>query len=433
VRRLQAEVAARPTFAAIAKLVARRLDSYPAEGGVPQLDPVLAPAIDGESTVVPRGTEVPGHLVRKTMRALEAPIAELVERGVIPSAEVLAIVLPQITSRIAAAGISDPGLRSLYEQIYAAFRRRRSLLLLDLAHQVRFDELPWVAALSADRVDDLDLRAQARQTLQDVTELALAGFPHTILPNPLVRELGALVERAGMKLSLTEDVAADIFMGTFTRKWAEAAKRAASMLRGTLYARYYDLPDPDDPELDRTSSRWRKQTADGFARLCKQRAAQAGAGRGSFVAANGAVLEQSQILTTHNLAVLVSELGLAGRIAALAPELAARNFDFIVRRLAQPMASLRAQLQTIKNSAYAWRQAIFLLSLVPVDVADRVVSSLERASAEYDGSFAPAVVGLRHVLRGGRFDETGRGIGLRDARRFLGWSVGPHWLIGAER
>jgi hypothetical protein len=41
---------------------------------------------------------------------------------------------------------------------------------------------------------------------------------------------------------LVEEVAADIFMGTFTEKWARAAAVASNSLDGTLYARYYDLP-----------------------------------------------------------------------------------------------------------------------------------------------------------------------------------------------
>ncbi len=45
--------------------------------------------------------------------------------------------------------------------------------------------------------------------------------------------------------------------------------------------------------------------------------------------------------------------------------------------------------------------------------------------------FGPAVNGLAHVVAGGRF--TGQGtVDDQDARRFLGWTVGPHWCIPAE-
>ena len=56
-------------------------------------------------------------------------------------------------------------LSGLYGQAYAAFRRRRSLLLLNLEHQVRFDELPWIAALQPFRADSADTARAARQAL----------------------------------------------------------------------------------------------------------------------------------------------------------------------------------------------------------------------------------------------------------------------------
>ena len=72
----------------------------------------------------------------------------------------------------------------------------------------------------------------------------MRGFPQTIVPNPLISEMSALAAQAGLSLPLVEEVAADIFTGTFTAKWADAAAAASSLLDGTLYARYYDLPAP---------------------------------------------------------------------------------------------------------------------------------------------------------------------------------------------
>jgi hypothetical protein len=89
----------------------------------------------------------PGRLTAKLRRALAAPVPTLVEEGIIPSAEVLARVIPQITAQVRAAGISDPALRRLYGAVYTAFRRRRSLLLLNLESQVKLGELPWVRAI----------------------------------------------------------------------------------------------------------------------------------------------------------------------------------------------------------------------------------------------------------------------------------------------
>lgn len=434
----QAAIAARPSFVELAGLVADRLAAEPADGGLLALEPVLAPAAPGERGTVPPGATMPRHFVLKVRRALEAPIDELVELGVIGSAEVLAIVLPQITAQVAAAGIEAPELRALYQQIYAAFRRRRSLLLLNLEHQVRIDELPWVAALAPLRRGSLSTQAQARQTLEQVTLLALSSFPQTILPNPLVREMGALAKQAGLELPLVEEVAADIFMGTFTTKWSRAALQAAELLEGTLYARYYDLPTPAEAarwqEPAQVKSRWGRDTAQGFAALCHERAKEARAGtQGGGVALNGAVLEQSQILTTHDLAGLTAGLELQGSLRALAPSLVERCFRWIVRRQQQHAPRGKAQLQMVKNTAYAWRQALFFASLCDEDTQRRVIAGLEtlvgQQPREWAQRFEPALAGLRLVLAGGRFERDGHGRGDRAARRFLGWSLGPHWLL----
>lgn len=130
-RATQAAVVAAPTHARLADLLARRLDHYPADGGLPAVEPIATPVSEQDCPDVPPGTEFPSSLLRKAVRALEAPPDELVRRGVITSGERLAIVLPQLISRLKSAGFDDPVLAGLYEQTYTAFRRRRSLLLLD--------------------------------------------------------------------------------------------------------------------------------------------------------------------------------------------------------------------------------------------------------------------------------------------------------------
>lgn len=390
-RATQLAVAARPTYASVAAALADRLDAFPADGGLPAVDPYVEDA--------------PPHLAAKVARALEAPVEELVERGVITSGDVLASVLPQMTSSLMAANLADTDLATLYAQTYAAFRRRRSLLLLNLEHQVAFEELPWVGALEPVR-RRTDEAPAARRTLEQTVLLALHAFPHAILPNPLVRELGALARQAGVLMPLVEEVAADIFTGSFTTKWHTAASLTSQVMAGTLYARYYDLPESWPAPTFR--KRWGVQTAGIFAKECARRAKEAGTGRHRWVAANGAVLEQSQILTTHNLAVLVDVLGLTSRVTAMAPELAGRAFDWVVRRLGDP--------HLVRNCAYAWRQAVFFLSFCDRTTQEAAVARLPAH---------PVVTGLAAVVGGARFDGDGT---AGEGRRFLGWSVGPHWL-----
>jgi len=437
-RSAQAASIARPTYAALAQVLAGRLDRYPEEGGLPAIEPIAGDATCGEVPGVPAGSPIPQHLLAKVTRALEAPISELVTRGVISSGEVLARVLPQITSQLLAANLADAGLATVHAHTYAAFRRRRSLLLLNLDHQVRFEELPWMAVLSRFRTDQDKSARAARQAMRHVVLVALTGFPQTILPNPLVRELGALATGAGVRIPLVEEVAADIFMGTFTTKWRDAAEIASRTLEGTLYARYYDLPAPafwsqprPRPALVR---RWGRQTAQDFAELCAERAKEAQtANTGSWVAGNGTVLEQSQILTTHNLAALVDALDLDEEIRQLAPNLADRILDWLVRRQTRPGPDRHAALQMIKNTAYAWRQAVFFLSLCDEQTQHAAMARLRQqvVDAGIQGRFAPAVEGLAHVVAGGRF--TGHGtVDCQNARRFLGWTVGPHWCLPRE-
>jgi hypothetical protein len=442
-RATQAAIASQPTHAELAHIIAGRLDRYPADGGIPLVDPLVAeigPAEAADSRAV--GASIPDHLVWKVTRALDAPIEDLVERGVISSGEVLARVLPQITSEVVAANLADPGLAGVYGQVYAAFRRRRSLLLLNLEHQVGFEELPWIGALAPFRTSSDSARRGAARTLRQATLLALTAFPQAVLPNPLVREMSALGTRAELTLPLVEEVAADIFTGRFTTKWRAAAAIASEVMAGTLYARYYDLPGAEfwaaSPAVRGQRQRWFtrrrvKQTAEDFAALCAERAREAqGGDTGTSVAANGTVLEQSQILTTHNLAVLVATLDLGDQLVELAPGLADQTLRWIIKRQSQPWTEDPTTLQMIKNTAYGWRQAIFYLSFCSTGAQRDAIEQLRELlpAAGPAAGLEMAIDGLAHIVAGGRFTADGR-ISSGPGRRFLGWSVGRHWLMPA--
>jgi hypothetical protein len=89
-----------------------------------------------------------------------------------------------------------------------------------------------------------DSRREGGQTLRRLGELALGGFPATLLPNPLVRELSTLGQEAGDDLPWVEELAADIFMGRFSGKYLRAAQLAGQLLTDSLYAHYYDIDYP---------------------------------------------------------------------------------------------------------------------------------------------------------------------------------------------
>lgn len=415
----QAATVTAPTNAALADVLASRLDRFPADGGLPSLDVATATVSEAETTAeIPCGTTMPDVLVRKAVRALEAPADELVRLGVITSGETLATVLPQLTSRLLSAAFDDPAVAGLHEQTYTAFRRRRGLLLLNLEHQVQFTELPWVQALEPCRSPQPDSATAAHRALRQITMLALTAFPQALLPNPLVTEIRTLAKQAELDLPLVEEVAADIFMGTFTTKWRAAAAVASRLLEGTLYANYYDLP-ANWSKPERTLLRWGKKTAADFTELCRQRAGTSG----GSVAANGMLLEQSQILTTHNLAVLVDALDLTDELRQRAPGLAGRTLSWIVRRQAQRTDHLHAALIQVKNTAYAWRQALFLLSFC--EPAEQMSLAVRFMTEVRDMRLLPAAEGLLQVLDGDRFTPAGT-MPRGDGRRFLGWAQGTN-------
>ncbi|USQ82353.1 hypothetical protein NFX46_00340 [Streptomyces phaeoluteigriseus] len=433
-RREQAVQAALPSHHALAQLVLRRLAGLPRESGVAEVAPLLLPVTEDEAreTGLPAGAVVPAALRRPVEAALSAPVGTLVERGLVPSAEVLAELVPQLVAVTTAQAYPDEALRTLAAAGYRAFRNRRSLLLLNLERQVRAEELPWVKAVAGQR-SGAEAGEESALALRQLGELAVQAFPATVLPNPLVRELSVLAREAELGAPLVEELAADIFMGTFTPKFLAAARVAAELLGGgSLYERYYAI----DYRAVRTMAiteaaeaqgrQNRPRTSPGFAKLCAERAAASSSGRryeGS-TAANGTVIEQAQILTTHNLATLVHRVGIAP--ATGWEDLARRSFGTVCRLTARMHGNPRP-LTTIKDTAYAWRQMLFHLSLCTEEEQARTLTWVAEEAGRQPGHvtdrLAPALTGLRQVAEGGSAD-TGAG------RRLLGWSTGGHWMRG---
>ncbi|MGY5035881.1 hypothetical protein ACWC9U_34725 [Streptomyces sp. 900116325] len=431
-RRGQAAQAALPSHHALAQLVVRRLSGLPQDVGAADVAPLVAPVTEQEhtDTGLPAGAAVPPSVRHVVEAALSAPIGTLVERGVVPSSEVLAELVPQLVAATTAQAYGEESLRTLMAANYRAFRNRRSLLLLNLERQVRVEELPWVRSVSAQRGNGAAAEEPAHSALRDLGELAVQGFPGTILPNPLVRELAVLARQADLGAPLVEELAADIFMGTFGPKFLVAARIAAELLRGTLYERYYGIDYAAVRNLaiteasEAASRSYGARTSPGFARLC---VARAGTDAFTSVAANGKVIEQAQILTTHNLATLVLRAGIAPEPGW--EDLAVRCFDTVCRLTGRVQANPRP-LGTIKDAAYAWRQMLFQLSLCTEEQRTAVVAKLPGEAARHPAHvaarLAPALAGLHLVAGGGSFAADGTAGG--GARRFLGWATDGHWM-----
>lgn len=440
IRRRQLAQVATPLHHHLSTLVEERLATHSPDTGLDDVDVVLQPVTNDEadSDKLPTGSPIPPSIARKVSRCLCDTADALVARGIVTSGETLARVIPQFTSGLRAQAFDDLQLRNLYASIYRAFRRRRSLLLLNLEKQVRIEELPWVAAIDEYRRKDISARDLSRQTLADVAALTLRAFPQAILPNKLLQEFVALAKGGELDLPFIEELAADIFMDDFSPKFTQAAKHAAAVMEGTLYARYYDLDcaalrslSAAKPEPTRRSwfSRNRETPANPFAALCIRRAGADESKRWD-VARNGMVIEQAQILTTHNLALLFGPLTLGETLRGELRDMSERCFRWICRRQQVKSDKWHAKLIMLKQTAYAWRQMIFYASLLAPDERQGFIAwaegHLHEQPADFRARFAPALRGLVLANEGRSLDES------TEARPFLGWTQKRHWLLSAE-
>lgn len=340
--------------------------------------------------------------------------AELVARGLVPSGEVLATVVTRVAAAAGtASAASDPSLRRLLYLTAVAFSRRRSLLLLNLERQVRVEELPWVAALRAAAAEggrgaDEARSAEALEALAEVSGLAIHHFPHAMLPNKLLQSLRALAEAAGADVPLVEELAADIFMGALTPKFVASARVAARVMGSTAYEAYYGLGAvyagvlaSDSPvELARACTVRAGLDPPAAGKYCHRRPSE-----------NGRIIEQVMVVTTHNLAQLTDALRLAG-----AADDARRAWREVCRLLADGHGgSWRTRLRRSKQAAYAWRQAVFFVSVSePADVREALALSLAAPDRASD-ALAARLAGLRDdlvaALRHGRTPD----------KAFYGW------------
>ena len=419
-RRRQRNDVASPLFSDLNKVVVARLEQYEMSDGVDQLNPILADIDDAESERfnVPSGAKVPIPIREKMARCENADIESLIAKGVITSGEMLANVIPQMTSQIRALGFEDPGLREIYAKTYRAFRKRRSLLLLNLQKQTQLEDLPWIAIIEDERKSTFADQGTAKTVLRDLAVLTLTSFPHMIIPNKLIQEMTALIHTAGLEVRLTEELAADIFMGEFSKKYLEVAKHAANFLDGTLYANYYHFSPKTYRKPGGIGFLKFKRSAD-LATIC---AARAGARLGTWrPAVNGAILEQQLILTTHNLAVLFEALELGHLLKDQLLPMARHCFRWLCKRLQTKVPDRHMKMIAIKNAAYAWRQMVFYLSFVDPHgfraFQGYAESLLAEQNDDFQKYFRPFLDSLIAIHNGGK---PGSG------PVFLGWSIANH-------
>ena len=436
----QRAVAAQPSAFQLAQVVGARLQTKLEMEALSSLDEIIYPVTAAESekcqlSVRPQlpclpqltaGCPLPATFATKVLRSVEMPLSELVQRKIVSSSEQLAPVVASVSAQLQARVFADPALQALYAAAYASFRRRRSLLLLHLAKQVQLQELPWVRVLDHYKEDDA-VKALARETLTQVCAITFKNFPQQILPNKMLQEIRFLAKCAGLQIPIVEELAADIFMGEFSAKYNNAAIVTTDYLRGTIYERYYSLNEFSTNESSKQESQ-SSETSKGedFANFCQRRAlaGQAGAEQSEYsVAANGMVIEQEQIFTSHNLAALFRELQLEQILASDLEEMIRACFIYICCTLQLPFSYWNAQLRDLKNAAYAWRQMIFFLSVLESRdqnqaMFDWMDEYLNKQKPDFVKRFTPALKALRQA----------QSEPIDPSQRFLGWTTKRHWL-----
>eukprot|EP00658_Telonema_sp_P-2_P043207 TRINITY_DN3114_c0_g1_i3.p1 TRINITY_DN3114_c0_g1~~TRINITY_DN3114_c0_g1_i3.p1 ORF type:complete len:400 (-),score=135.05 TRINITY_DN3114_c0_g1_i3:359-1558(-) len=304
----------------------------------------------------------------------------------------IADVVPMLSNAAASNKIEDPILRSLYCSLAVAFSRRRSLLLVDLSSQVRLDELPWakqiLCGLQAGSSSSSDVVATI-DTIRIATRSWIDHFPHTMTPNRFVSSIKAVMR--GLKGTgstagqpdaiempkLLEELASDIFMGSFSSNFSLSTLQAARSLQGTLYERYYNIgPIYDDliaqlgPHAARTDGGREGVTAMSGVLLeattnCMPRwKVPVETGRGNYTVANGRTLEAVMVMSTHNLCQLYAWLGLgnASPSEGGVDNMAAvrKTWKHIVGLFESPPEDTYYGYRMV---AYAWRQLLFFLSM----------------------------------------------------------------------
>ena len=431
----------RPMLAEMAKPLIQRLQTLPQTQGLSSTEGVLynIDATEAQRFGLPFNAAMPERLQQRLQLVVDDSIENLIQRGLLTSGETLARVLPQLTADLHAATFTEPSIRHLYAGLYRAFRQRRSLLLLNLEHQVRFDELPWVSVLKTQRSATNHAQTQQmRQTLQDISALVLSQFPQTLIPNKLLQELRALIKQADLTIPLVDELAVDIFMGQFTPKFSEAVHIAADLLTDSLYARYYaidyavvcqQLPLPQTPPTKNIKQWFSTKLMAHFntyqlVKVCAKRANLPQAGWSRHNSENGMIIEQQQILTTHNLASLWQAVPLAPVLQTALITLAKSCFTWILKQHVlqtkqwQASALWKLYLTNEKLMAYVWRQMVFYLSLVRATDLKEFLVWAEVILSQHPSHLTPKFAAHLTCLK-----QAAQGEIIMREQQFLGWQL----------
>lgn len=304
-RQVEEDPAAR--FEAARRLLCQRLGELDLESGVADLDALLS--WDGGS--------FPHSLAQRARQAWLAPLPRLIEGQVVTTLTHLSQIAPRLVAGVMRDGTaSGNDLADAYQ-----------------AHRARIGSAPFetVTAGSHPASD------AARGALREMVELWWRHFPEAEPESRLRMDWDILLWLSGSDLRLTTPAAE-----------LELARRTADQAAGTLYSRYYSLPERPSCEDELRRTVWqRARSRDPLA--SEVQPAQAA--------------EEMRLLTSAGLWPLWVEL----RPAVNPVPSAERCLDFIARELRQPCPRKYQHWQRHKRVAYAWQRLLFFLSLAEPD------------------------------------------------------------------
>ncbi|MGR7002263.1 hypothetical protein ACU686_36650 [Yinghuangia aomiensis] len=181
-------------------------------------------------------------------------------------------LVPQLVAATTALAYHDPALRTLTTAVYEGRSPSAGRCCCSTWSTRCVEELkPWVEGrVSKYRRVSSDTAGNARAALTELGTLTVRVVPGTIDAEPAAAGAGFAGAAGRCGAVFTEELAADIFMGTFSAKFLRAAQAAGELLEGTLYERLLRhrlCGDPGD----------------------RRRQARAGPGRGHLGRVRGAV------------------------------------------------------------------------------------------------------------------------------------------------
>lgn len=420
-----------------ADLLMERIDALRADrfSGLDDVEPLLVACRKKEASRsgLREGAAVPSGTLRLLRLLQRGTVDELLAAGLVPSMETLADLAGPLIGAAKVQGVHrNEAFRTLYGATSAAFRKRRSLLLLNYETQVKFLELPWAEHLEsfsrnknfADRTDTL------RELFCSYVRVCVRRWPHVMIPNKMVSALGDIAAAAKIKtqhgewMGLMAELAADIFMGGFVPKWGAHAAVSKKMLTGSLYDQYFRVSVEDSSIWERVQAGKAADNVTEMEAFCLP----ARKGVAWSVASNGAYIERAMVFTTHNYAYLFEVLASLDRAFAQdeLQEIAEACFASLSETL-RPVTKdakmpWQSKLQRTKNVAYGWRQLVFIVSRLDKSGIDAFFAkTVSQEKAMQGCHLQRALVDLRSVWQGMTEDRK------RTWKPFFGWNVkGTH-------